>query len=285
MGILSGMANLGLGNLTNADIYADEEKEAKAAAAAEKAAAKVQEKDLVYDKTCECPVCGGKFVSKIMKSGKAKLLHADQDLRPVYEGIDATKYDVLMCTNCGNTSLTRFFATTTSTQGKLIKENISKSVKIPAFSEETYSYEDAMVQYQLALACAVVKRAKASEKAYICLKSAWLLRGYAEYLEHDGEYEGNRTSKINELKKNEDEYLLNSYNGFVEARQTENFPMCGMDEITIDFLIAVLATRFKKFDVAGKLVASILTSTVANSRTKDKARELKEQILAELKKK
>ncbi len=281
MGIMSGMANLGLGNLTNADIFADEEKE-KAAEAA-KAVVQIQEKDLVYDKTCECPVCGTKFVSKIMKSGKAKLLHSDQDLRPVYEGIDAAKYDVLMCTGCGNTALTRFFAGTTSTQGKLIKENISKNVKIPVFSGEIYSYEDAMVQYQLALACAMVKRAKNSEKAYICLKSAWLLRGYAEYLEQGGDYEGDRAAKCKELRTNEDEYLLNAYNGFVEARQTENFPMCGMDEITIDFLIAVLATRFKKYDVAGKLVASILTSTVANSRTKDKARELKEQILAGLK--
>lgn len=284
MGILSGMANLGLNNLSNVDIYADEEKE-KAAEAGEKAVAKVQEKDLIYDKSYECPVCGAKFNTKIMKSGKAKLLHADQDLRPVYEGIDAAKYDVLMCTGCGNTALSRFFSLMTGAQGKLIKENISKTVKIPVFEGETYSYEDAMVQYQLALACAMVKRAKNSEKAYICLKSAWLLRGYAEYLEHDGEYEGNRAAKLKELKDNEEEYLLNAYNGFVEARQTESFPMCGMDEITIDFLIAVLATRFKKFDVAGKLVASILTSPSANARTKDKARELKEQILAELKKK
>lgn len=284
MGIFSGMANLGLGNLTNADIYADQEKD-KAAETGEKAVAKVQEKDLIYDKTFECPVCGAKFSTKIMKSGKAKLLHADQDLRPVYEGIDATKYDVLMCSNCGNTALTRFLPMMTAAQGKMIKENISKSVKIPVFEGETYSYEDAMVQYQLALACAVVKRAKNSEKAYICLKSAWLLRGYGEYLEHDGEYEGDRAAKLKELKANEEEYLLNAYNGFVEARQTEGFPMCGMDEITIDFLIAVLATRFKKYDVAGKLVASILTSPSANARTKDKARELKEQILAELKKK
>ncbi|MBQ7926247.1 MAG: DUF2225 domain-containing protein [Lachnospiraceae bacterium] len=283
MGILSGMANLGLGNLANADIYASAEKD-KATEADDKVAV-VLEKDLIYDKSVECPVCGAKFSTKIMKSGKAKLLHADQDLRPVYEGIDATKYDVLMCTSCGNTGLTRFFPMMTSVQCKLIKENISKGVRIPTFSGETYSYDDAMIQYQLALACAVVKRAKNSEKAYICLKSAWLLRGYAEYLEQGGEFEGNLAAKLKELKANEEEYLLNAYNGFLEARQGESFPMCGMDEITIDFLVAVLATRFKKFDVAGKLVASILTSPSANARTKEKARELKEEILAGLKKK
>ena len=55
------------------------------------------------------------------------------------------------------------------------------------------------------------------------------------------------------------------------------------DEITVEFLIGVLATRFQKYDVASRMVASILTSPSANARTKDKARELKDQILEELK--
>ena len=76
-----------------------------------------------------------------------------------------------------------------------------------------------------------------------------------------------------------------AYNGFVEARQNESFPMCGMDEVTIDFLLAELAYRFKKYDVASRMVASILTSVSANARTKDKARDLKDRILADLKKK
>ena len=49
------------------------------------------------------------------------------------------------------------------------------------------------------------------------------------------------------------------------------------------FLIAVLAARFQKYDVASRMVATILTSPSANARTKDKARELKDQILEELK--
>ena len=66
---------------------------------------------------------------------------------------------------------------------------------------------------------------------------------------------------------------------FYGALQTEGFPMCGMDEITVEFLIAVLAARFQKYDVASRMVATILTSPSANARTKDKARELKDQIL------
>ena len=36
------------------------------------------------------------------------------------------------------------------------------------------------------------------------------------------------------------EILKNALDGFVEARQTEDYPMCGMDEITVEYLLAVL---------------------------------------------
>ena len=178
-------------------------------------------------------------------------------------------------------ALARFFTNLSGGQIKLIQEHISSKVQLHPHDGEIYTYEEAMERYKLALACAVVKRARASEKAYICLKSAWLLRGYAEYQKENGQDNPSPES----LKKEEDEYLLNAYNGFVEARQNESFPMCGMDEVTIDFLLAELAYHFKKYDVASRMVASILTSVSANARTKDKARDLKDRILADLKKK
>ena len=276
-GLLSGLSGLGLDNLENMDIYKNEEKEKQKK---EIVAPKVEEKDLIYDKTFECPVCGESFSAKIMKSGKARLLKTDQDLRPQYDGIDAAKYDVELCPHCGYAALSRYFTTVGSAQAKLIKEHISQRVQLHPHTGDTYTYEEAVERYKLALANAVVKRAKASEKAYICLKSAWLLRGYAESLEKEEEPD---RKKLSDLRTQEAEYLENAYNGFTEAMQTEDFPMCGMDEITVEYLIGVLAARFKKYDVASKMVANILTSPTANNRTKDKARELKEQILADLK--
>ena len=258
-GLLSGLSGLGLGNLENMDIYKNEEKEKQKK---EAAVQKVEEKDLIYDKTFECPVCGESFSSKIMKSGKARLLKTDQDLRPQYDGIDAAKYDVELCPHCGYAALSRYFTTVGSAQAKLIREHISQRVQLHPHTGDTYSYEEAVDRYKLALANAVVKRAKASEKAYICLKSAWLLRGYAESLEKEEEAD---RKKLAELRAQEAEYLENAYNGFTEAMQTEDFPMCGMDEITVEYLIGVLAARFKKYDVASKMVAAILTSPTANT--------------------
>lgn len=261
------------------DIFEEEEakEQAKPAAAA---APKVQEKDLILDKTFRCPVCDNTFTAKVMKTGRAKLIGSEADLRPKYEGIDAVKYDVQLCPHCGYAALSRYFPNITSVQGKLIKEKISAGVKLPQHNDEIYTYEEAIERYKLALVCAIVKRAKTSEKAFICLKSGWLMRGYKEYLQENGK----GADAVAAVEKQEKEYLENAFKGFVEARQSEPFPLCGMDETTVDYLLAVLATRFKKYDVATKLVSDILTNSSVNNRVKDKARELKEQILEELRK-
>lgn len=275
-GLLSGLAGMGLNELEDMSIFEETQEEV---VEKKPVITKIEEKDLLYDKAFGCPVCGNTFTSKIMKTGKVKLIGTDRDLRPTYEGIDAVKYDVQLCPSCGYAALTRYFSNITSSQAKLITESISRKVRLHPFEGEIYTYEEAMERYQLALANAVVKKARNSEKAYICLKSAWLLRGYAEYLDETNDKIQDRKA----LKAKEEEYLLNAYNGFVEARQTESLPICGMDEITLDYLLAELAFHFNKYDVASKMVAIILTSSVANNRMKDKARELKNEILADLK--
>lgn len=277
-GLLSGLAGLGLGNLAEVDLF---EKPKTESTEQKKVIAQAEEKDFIYDRTFTCPVCDANFTAKVMKSGKAKLVGTDDDMRPRYEGIDAVKYDVQLCPQCGYTALSRFFPNITGGQARLIRENISKKVRLHPYDGEIYTYDEALERYQLALANAVVKRSRASEKAYICLKSAWLLRGQAEELLEKGE----NTQNVDALKEREEEFLLNAYNGFAEARQGEPFPMCGMDEITVDYLLAQLATHFKKYDVASRLVASILASPSANARIKDKVRTLKDQILTDLKNK
>lgn len=279
-GLLSGLAGLGLNNLESADIFGKEEK-ADAAAQQPAKTPEVLEKDFIYEKQMNCPVCNEKFNVKIMKTGRAKLIGTDFDLRPKYEGIDAVKYDAVLCPHCGYAALTRYFDHISAGPAKLVRENISKNVQLHTYHDEIYTYEEAEERYKLCLANAVVKRARNSEKAYICLKSAWLSRGYAEYLEAKGE---GSSAKYGELKEQEEVYLQNAYEGFKEACSSETFPMCGMDEVTVDYLMAELACHLKKYDEANKLISSILTSHSANPRTKDKARDLKDRILAEKKK-
>ena len=280
-GLLSGLSSLGLEDLENASIF--EDPKAKMAKEEEKAeTAVVQEKELVYDRNYDCPVCDEKITSKVMKTGKAKLLHTDLDLRAVYEGIDIQKYDAITCPRCGFSALSRYFKPMTTVQVKLIREKFCSKVHLPKHNEdsEVYTYEEAMERYKLSLACAVIKQGKASEKAYICLKSAWLLRGWQEELSKDPANQ----AKVEEFKKEEEEYLKNALDGFLAAQSSEGYPMCGMDESTMSYLLAVLAMQMKRYEVSSKMIASILTSPSANARMKDKARDLKDMVLAEIKK-
>lgn len=278
MGILSGLEGFGLGNLENTDIFKEDTQKGEKTEEAQ-AAPQFQESDFVFAKTHTCPVCDKEFRSKTVKIGKAKLIGTDLDLRPKYDIIDSLKYDVILCPFCGYAALSRYFQYITAPQAKLITANITKNFHNNPPKGDVYSYDEAIERYKLALANAIVKRGKSSEKAYICLKLAWVVRGKMESLnDEDKEYEKQKQECIEE----ENELLRKSLEGFLAARQSENFPMCGMDESTVDYLIAVLSMRFDQIDVAAKLVSGILTSAVANKRMKDKARNLKEMIVTKI---
>lgn len=278
-GLLSGLEQFGLTNLENADLYEQPKKEEP-----EQVEQKVDpvqlEKDYLFEKSYTCPVCDNEFKAKTVKMGKAKFLGSDMDLRPRYEHIDMLKYDILLCPKCGYAALGRFFKYLTSMQVKQIKENISASFKEIKDEDDIYTYEKALGRYKLALANAIVKKGKASEKAYICLKAAWLLRGMKENLDESA---ADYKQKKAECEKSEMEFLKNAMDGFMTAKSSEGYPMCGMDEETVDYLIAVLAMQFGKYDIASKLIASILTSKDANSRMKDKARDVKEILVERIK--
>ncbi|WMC91844.1 DUF2225 domain-containing protein [Kineothrix sp. MB12-C1] len=275
-GLLSGLEQFGLSGLENMDLYEKPKREAAAKTAEEQV---IQEQDFLFDKTFTCPICDKEFKSRTVKIGKAKLIGTDMDLRPKYEHVDLLKYDIIMCPSCGYAALSRYFKFITSPQAKRIKEIISSKFKPITVQKDIYTYDEALERYKLTLANAIVKMAKPSEKAYICLKTAWLLRGKGEALDKKAPNYEEEKKKVNAQEK---EFLKNALDGFLAARQSENFPMCGMDEPTVDYLISVIATRFEQYDVASKLISQVIASPSVNPRMKDKARDLKEQIIKEI---
>lgn len=280
-GLLSGLEQFGLSNLENMDLYETQKKDEKEAGG-KPAAPTVQEQDFLFDKSYTCPICDREFKSRTVKIGKAKLSGSDLDLRPRYEQIDLLKYDIIMCPRCGYTALSRFFKFITAPQAKNIKEKISATFKPQKEVKEIYTYDEALERYKLTLANAIVKQTRASEKAYICLKTAWLLRGKADHLDKSlPDYEAQKK----QCEDEENEFLKNALEGFLAARQTEPFPMCGMDEPTVDYLIAVTAMRFEQYDLSSRLIQGILQSNSANPRMKDKARDVKEMLMQKIKEK
>lgn len=274
--LFAGLERFGLNNMKDMEVFHEETKKEEEKKQPE-VKNEITEADLLFEKTYTCPVCDTTFKAKTIRTGKAKLLSADTDLRPRYQGVDCLKYDAIVCTKCGFAALGRFFSSKyiTPVQAKFIKEQVSSSFRGLPEEGEILTYDDAIMRHKLALANTVVKKAKISERAYTCLKLAWVLRGKAESLSKD---DPNYAAQVKELKEEEDECILNAYEGFQQAFSKETFPMCGMDEITTTYLEAELARRCRRFDEAGRWIAQILTSRQANERIKNKAREIKELI-------
>lgn len=237
------------------------------------------EEDFLFGKAWTCPICGKAFKELTVKGSKVRLLGSDQDLRPRYEQLELLKYDIVLCPECGYTALGRFFDTVTQVQKKNIKEKIWENFTAKIEPKSMYSYDEALWRYRMALANAIAKGTRASEKAYICLKMAWLLRSKAEHLAEDlSDYEAQKK----QCEAKEGELLRNALDGFIEARASEDYPMCGMDESTMDYLIAALAFRFERYDVASRLVVEVLHST-DNPRMKDRAGDLRALVTAKMK--
>lgn len=275
-GLLSGLEQLGLGDLEDLSVY--EEAKAEEAKPEEEKNVKptIREEEFLFDKTQVCPVCGISFPEKTVRAGKARMIGSDIDLRPKYEHIDMLKYDIISCPKCGYTALGRYFKNMSPAQADMIKRRISASYK-PRKEKKagSYTYEEALGRYKLALANAIVKQSKNSERAYICLRAGWLVRGMLENLDPSvPEYD-----KIKkDLTLQEDDFLKHSLEGFINARKSESFPICGMDEATLDYVVAATAMRFEQWEIGSKLCQAILISGSANPRIKDRTRDLQAEI-------
>ena len=272
--LFAGLESLGLKIKKDINVFEQDKKEERQAAQGETKPKEISEESLLFDKTHKCPVCDSEFKCKMVRTGKAKLVSQDMDLRPKYQGIDPLKYDAILCPVCGYASLNRYFNFVMSSQAKQIKEQISSTFKYTSENGKTYSYDEAITRHKMALLNTVVKRGKVSERAYTCLKLAWLFRGKREVM-MQGEYSKEEAKALYEEEK---ECLKNAHEGFVAAFSQEEFPMCGMDQYTGTFLVAELSRRIGEYEEAKRWVSKVLVARDANRRIKDKALALKESL-------
>ncbi|MCR4868500.1 MAG: DUF2225 domain-containing protein [Lachnospiraceae bacterium] len=283
MNLLSGLEKFGLNVKGDLDITDDGKKKSanKAAGKASAAPTKVEEKDLVLEKSVQCPVCDHKFKTLTAKSGKAKRLEPDSDLRPNFEGIDTLKYEVCSCPNCGYSAMNKFFEHLSMSQIKWIREAVGENFSpVDEKTEETYSYQKAVDHYKLALVCAMAKHGKLSEKAVVCLRIAWLRRGELKTI---GDKTPEEIEKRKELTEEMEGFYRQAYDGLKKAFSTETPPYCGMNSNTVEYLLANMAYHFKEYGEASKLVTGLLANPNTPSRVKDLCRDLKEQIVKEVK--
>lgn len=228
------------------------------------------DKDCVFQKSYTCPICDSKFKNLTVKQGKARMESSDIDLKINYKGIEPLKYDVILCPVCGYAALERYFDRVSVFQRKNIIEKICQSFNYAFEEKDEYTFDEALMRYRFALLTSQVKMAKNSEFGFLCLKIGWLYRSYQASLPEEEE------KKKAELNKQEMYYLGKAFEYFETARAKEQSPICGMDEVTFDTLLASLCVELKKVEEAKKYMGIILMNRNSTKRVKDKVSELKE---------
>lgn len=214
--------------------------------------------EVLYDKSYTCPVCGNAFKASAIRSGKNRLLTTDLDLKGTYDIVNPLLYECILCEACGYAALSKNFDRLSISQIKWIREQICskyKSVQYP----KVLSEKDGIIRYKLALLNAQVKHAKDGEKAYICLKIAWLYRDMNN-------------------EKMELAFLKNALQGFQNAFSNDRFPIFELDELTVAYLIATIHYRFKEYEEALRWLGNIIINHSTNARLKMRAMNLKDII-------
>ncbi len=109
---------------------------------------------------------------------------------------------------------------------------------------------------------------------------AWILRGKREAIDSGIEEcdEGNYVTIMQEIEQSQIELLENAVEGFLSAKASETFPICGMDKNTLEYIIAVESIKLEKYDIASQMIDGLLGRQSVNKVMKAKCKEMKEQL-------
>lgn len=232
------------------------------------------EKTLILDRTYTCPICDSKIKAKSVKTNVAKFVGTGPDLRPMHSNINVTKYETVCCNQCGYAALAKDFKNTTQVQRKLLREKIQANYKsheeVPC---DAYSIETAISRLKMALLCTVTKMGKESEVGNICLKISWLYQDLADEVAED---DPNAEAKKNNYLAEAHNASMNAYEHLSKARMEEDYPIAGMNEATLDYLLAYLGYEKGEYQTAMQYLSGVVATRGISARLKDKCLELKE---------
>ena len=229
------------------------------------------------DRDHTCPVCRTRFTSKVIKPGEIKTEGMDIDMRPRSVNADIIKYRVVECPGCGFADMEKYFNEVGTNEAALIKEKLIRKADADDINEISREYAEAYRYYRSALRCALIRSLKSSRRGYIALNTAWLLRGWREKLMNEGYMVMDTDPMSAEEEKKILSYTLRT---FMDAWANEDFPVCGMDGPTFDYLIAALCYEQGHIADSQKYLLRCLQEQDLKPVLRTMAEELREMIRA-----
>jgi uncharacterized protein len=257
--IFSGLEKLGFKEINITDIY-ENNKSPKNTKEKEQPQA-----SLLYLSTVTCPVCQNVYKEKTVRSSSIRVASKDTDFFIRYSVINPYFYDVWICNKCGYSALKSDFAKIREAEIKLILDKVAPKFKAKEYPE-FYDVDIAIERYKMALINAVYMESKASKKAILCLKLAWMYRLL-------------NSESGRELERN---FLKEAVKGLEEAYMKEAFPIYGMDTFTTMYLIGEINRRISNHSVAMTWFSNLITSRGVKSNLKELARTQKDLIKEEM---
>lgn len=254
--LFDNLKDLGFSDLNDISLYTSKDENTQSNV---KILKKASPADFVYERKVVCPVCNRDIRIKSVKTSGIRVLSRETDFMTVYDEPNPLFYDAWMCLSCGYTALSSKFNAITDKQITLVKQNITSKWKLNKSYPTVFTVDNAIETHQMALLNAVTTQAKDSDKAMICLKLSWLYR-------------------IKQDKSSEKKFQEHALLGFTNALESERFPVFGLDETSLEYLIGEIYRRLGDNSNALLWFSRVLSSREAKSRIKDMARNQKDTI-------
>ncbi len=277
--IFKDLEELGFKNISDADLFQEKEQPKKKVISKEKEA-QLKVQTYIYQRKVDCPVCKHSFHSSTVRSGRVRFQGTELDLRPRYVGFDPLPYDVTVCNYCGYAAINKYFKNITEKKKRAVIENITRNY-IGHKYNEILTYEESVERYKLVLLNSAVGGDSNGIKAYICLKISWLYRGWQESLQA---LEQKDDALLQKLRTYEIVFVEKAFEGFKLAYATEKLPIMGIDEMTMEYIIAELARRLGDSKISKQWLGRVIGHSEVPKRLRDKVYDVKELIKEQEKK-
>jgi len=173
----------------------------------------------LYDKEVSCHVCNMKFSTKKARIRKIPVDKKDADFHIWYKEINPVFYNVWVCPNCGFSITESEHKPLSTEQKSLVLKNVGVKWNKRDFGSER-TWDQAVETHKLALFMGQLLGKPNGYLGGLSLRIAWLYR--------------------EQKNSEEDHYLLHALNYLEKAYAEETFPIAGLDEVSLSYLIGEL---------------------------------------------
>lgn len=254
-----GLEEVGFDNPGDKALYQDEVNEKDKMGLRGSLVKEKTEVDYLFNTEVECPVCHYNSSVKKIRRSALRLQSRDTDSMPIYQHINPLFYDILLCNHCGYAaSVSDFSQPLSKSEVELILKNISCKWRAKEYPS-LYDADIAVERFKLALLSATVRKAQTMDIVMLCLKLGWVYR-------------------TKEDADNEVKFLNQALSGLKSVFDKGPFPVAGMDESSLAFLIGELSRRVGNHQDALDYLGRVIIDRNAKNALKERARDQKRLI-------